>query len=392
VRLLALCADRGIRLDAVKGATIHLTELWRALARAGVEVTAIAPSRTRAPAFDHSGVTIHPIPVGQMHEDEPNGAADLAALVLAAASEAVARGPAPDAVLERLALGSEAGLVLARCLQLPLVVEINAPLDEEARRFRGYDAPPEMLERQRRLLAGADVVYVVSDRLVSYASARGARPERVRVLPNGVDARAFAGPHVAADLGAPVRVGFVGTFKAWHGLELVIQAYALARERGARLELALVGDGPLRPALEADVMARGLADQVHFYGARPHGDIAAFLSAVDVAIAAAPENLDYYFSPLKVYEYAAAGCTILAPRVGQIESRFHHGEDAYLVPPGDAVAMADALVLLAGDGALRARLGEAARARARVEFDWSAVAATILGWIQELRAARAEQP
>lgn len=389
MRLLGLCADPGIRLDAVKGATVHLTELWRALARAGAEVTAIAPARTRTLAFDLPGVTIHPIPVGRVYE-EPDQAADLPARVLAAASEVVARGLAPDAVLERLALGSEAGLVLARRLQVPLIVEVNAPLDEEAKRFRGCDASPEVLECQRRLLAGADVVYVVSDRLISYATARGARQERVRILPNGVDARAFDRPHVAPGPGAPVRVGFVGTFKAWHGLEFVVQAFALARERGARLELALVGDGPLRAALEADVMARGLSEHVRFYGARPHGDIAAFLSAIDVAVAAAPEKLDFYFSPLKVYEYAAAGCAILAPRVGQIEARFRHGQDAYLVPAGDPEALADALVLLADNAGLRAQLGTAARARARVEFDWSVVADTILGWTQEPRAARTE--
>ncbi|MEO6461739.1 MAG: glycosyltransferase, partial [Candidatus Eisenbacteria bacterium] len=99
---------------------------------------------------------------------------------------------------------------------------------------------------------------------------------------------------------------------------------------------------------------------------------------------AAPANLDPYFSPLKVYEYAAAGCAIVAPAQGQTGERFQHGRDAILVPPGDAQALADALELLAASPDLRRALGTAARERARSEFDWSHVARRLLAWSEEL--------
>jgi len=382
VKLTSLCADPGIRLDQVKGATIHLTALWRALGLEGAAVTGIAACGNGAPVAPEPGVTVLPIPFD---------GADLPSRVLAAAFTAVERGAAPDAVLERLALDSDAGLVLARRLRVPLVVEINAPLDEEARRFRGREPTPEMLERQRRLLEGADLVYVVSDALAEYAWARGARRGRVRVLPNGVDTASFVGPRMRREDGAPVRVGFVGAFRPWHGLELLVDACACARAQGAPIELELIGDGPLREPLERRVAARGLAAHVRFLGARPHADVPGFLLGVDVAVVAAPEDVDYYFSPLKLYEYAAAGCAIVAPRAGQVEARFRHGEDALLVPPGNTSALAEGIVALAADAPLRVRLGDAARARARAEFDWRIVARTILDWIPELRAVGAEK-
>ncbi len=382
VKILALCADPGVRLDAVKGATIHVTELWRALARAQAQVTGVAPCGPGA-IPELPGVEVHAVPV--------TGPGDLPARVLTAALSAAARGPAPDAVLERLALDSEAGLELARRLGVPLIVEINSPLDEEARRFRGRELTAETTARQARLLAAAEIVYVVSDALSDYAIRRGADPARVRVLPNGVDVAAFDRPRIAADPAGPVRGGFVGTFRPWHGLELVVEALAQARGRGANVELELVGDGPLRAGLEGDVTARGLSPHVRFEGARTHAEVAEFLRHVDIAIVAAPDALDYYFSPLKIYEYAAAGCAILAPRAGQVAARFVHGEDAFLVSPGDAAGLADGLVQLAEDPALRERLGAAARQRARREFDWSGVARAILGWVARPRALPGER-
>ncbi len=370
MRITGLCADPGIRLDSVKGATVHLGELWCALAREGAEVTGIAPWGGGPLSLEEApGLTLVPVPIDR---DAP----DVAERVLAAARAVSAARP--DAVLERLSLDSDVGLELARALRVPLLVEVNAPLDEEATRFRGRAPTPE--PRMRRLLEGADVVYVVSRALVDWAVARGAHAERVRVLPNGVDVAAFEGVRPAP--GATTRVGFVGTFKAWHGLELVIDGFAGAVARGARLELDLVGDGPLRSPLEMDARSRGLA--VRFPGPLPHAKIAPFLRSIDVAVAAAPAGLDYYFSPLKVYEYAAAGCAIVAPRAGQVAERFRDREDAWLTAPGDARAIEGALVALAGDPALRQRLGEAARARARAEFDWSVVARTILA---DVRAA-----
>ena len=381
MNVLALCADPGIPLDGVKGATVHLVELWRALAAEGAGVRGVAGVRGSAPVDVAPGVDVVAVPGPRQA-----GAPPLPARVVAAVREELARPGAarPDWILERLALDSDAGLTLALALGVPLVVEVNAPLDDEARRFRGATIGDGAKAALHATLAGAALVVCVSDALVPWVLARGGLADRVRELPNGVRVAAFGGLRNERPPGTPVRVGFVGSFKGWHGLDLLLDAWLAARVRGADLSLDLLGDGPERTALEARARAAGAADRVRFLGTRPHDEVGAFLRGIDIAVAAVPADVDAYFSPLKVYEYAAAGCAIVASATGQTGERFVHGRDALLVPPGDAGALAEALVQLAGQPDLRRRLGDAARARARQEFDWSHVARRLLAWAGEL--------
>jgi glycosyltransferase involved in cell wall biosynthesis len=381
VNVLALCADPGIPVDGVKGASVHLTELWRALAGNGAQVRGVACVRGAAPGIVVPGVEVTAIRAVRAGDPAP-----FSGRILAAARAQLARPGAvrPDWILERLALDSEAGATLSRELDVPLIVEVNAPLDDEARRFRGATPGVETVARLKATVGAADLVVCVSEALVPWVIAHGGSAGRTRVLANGVRVEAFAGPRSGRASGAPARVAFVGSFKAWHGLDLLLDAWLEARRGGADLALDLLGDGPGRAALEARVRAAGAGDRVRFLGARPHGEVGAFLRAADIAVVAAPPDADFYFSPLKVYEYAAAGCAIVAPAQGQTGQRFVHGRDALLVPAGSVTALADALRLLASDPELCRRLGTAARARARDEFDWSHVARRLLAWARAL--------
>ena len=182
--------------------------------------------------------------------------------------------------------------------------------------------------------------------------------------------------------------GFAGSFKPWHGCEVILEATALAAAREPSIMLDLLGGGPLLAPLAARTQALGLGSRVRFLGTWPHARVPGFLRGFDVAVAAAPAGIDYYFSPLKLCEYAAAGCAIIAPRVGQIARRFRHGLDAWLVAPGATAELAEAMVTLAWDPALRRRLGEAAAARARAEFDWSHVARRLIEGLEAARQRR----
>jgi glycosyltransferase involved in cell wall biosynthesis len=381
VNVLALCADPGIAYDGTKGASVHLRELWRALAAEGALVSGVAAVRGAVPPELPPGVALHALPGG-------SGSAppSVAERVLAAARAAVEApgAPRPDFILERLALDSAVGATLARRLGVPLVVEVNAPLDEEAARYRGATPDATTQARLRETLAAADLVVCVSRPLVPWVVAHGGSAGRTQVLPNGVRVDLFGGPRIEASPGAPVTVGFVGSFKPWHGLDLLLDAWLDARVRGEDLRLELLGDGPVRERLEARVAAAGATGAARFHGARPHEEVAAFLRGIDIAVAPSPPTEDPYFSPLKVYEYAAAGCAIVAPSSGQAGERFQHERDALLVPPGDARALADALLLLSRDAALRRSLGAAARVRARREFDWRHVARRLLDGVGDV--------
>jgi len=364
MKLIGLCADPGVPLDATKGASIHLIAIWNALARAGCELEGFAAWRGGAMPRTFSGVRLHPM--------RAEGPAALRAAIREAASSIDA-----DAVLERLALGSDLGLELAKARDMPLAVEVNAPLDEEAERFRSAPSTRDR-EMLARTLRGCDVAYVVSAALRPWCAARGARD--VRVVPNGVDLELFDHARRAGDSSRGnrdrIRVVFVGSFKPWHGVEVLLDAFAAALSRVPGLELELVGDGPGRDAAVERAAALGISDRTIFTGALPHTEVPARLLAADIAVAPASADAPTYFSALKLREYAAAGCAIIAASLGQVEEQFRDGEHAVLVPSGDPEALRGSLERLAGDSELRRRLGAAAAELAR-GFDWASVAAAL---------------
>jgi glycosyltransferase involved in cell wall biosynthesis len=171
---------------------------------------------------------------------------------------------------------------------------------------------------------------------------------------------------VRVDLGLGERfvVGWVGSFRRFHALEQAIAA--VAGLEGATL--LLVGDGPERARLEA--LARAAQVDVICTGTIAHADMPRYLAAMDVALVVSAPAQEFHYSPLKLGEYLAAGIPVVAPAVEQIVQRLTDGVDALLVAPGDTVQLRDALRLLRNDTALRARLGEAARARAEQEWSW----------------------
>ncbi|MFE5334267.1 glycosyltransferase, partial [Isoptericola sp. NPDC056573] len=179
---------------------------------------------------------------------------------------------------------------------------------------------------------------------------------------------------------AQFTVLFVGTLKPWHGLDVLIDAFAGVRSRVSEARLLLVGDGPEREAVLARADALGVGDAVEHAGAVPPSDVPPLLLRADVAVAPYPPLDGFYFSPLKVYEYLAAGLPVVASAVGELSEALEHGAAGVLVPPGDAVALADALVALARDDDRRAALGARAREVAVERHDWSVVVRRALGF------------
>jgi glycosyltransferase involved in cell wall biosynthesis len=160
------------------------------------------------------------------------------------------------------------------------------------------------------------------------------------------------------------RMGFVGFVRDWHGLDAVLDAMAADP---MPLELTIVGDGPARAALEAQAARLHLGARVRFLGLVPHEDVPALVS--EFAIALQPRVNDYS-SPLKVFEYMAAGCAIVAPDQPNIREILTDGVTALLFDPSDPDAMWDSVRRLAIDPALRQRLGSAARHKALNSYTW----------------------
>jgi glycosyltransferase involved in cell wall biosynthesis len=210
------------------------------------------------------------------------------------------------------------------------------------------------------------------------------------VIGNGVDpvrispARRPVAPADADDF----TVGFLGSLKAWHGVDTLIRALARLRGDRQRWRGLIVGDGPMRDDLARLAADLGLADSVEFTGAVAGPQVVGLLRQFDIACAPYPALGRFYFSPLKVYEYLAAGLPVIGSAIGEIPDVLEHGRLGRLAPPGDPAALADELVLLRRDLAERQRLRGAARRAALARHSWAGVVDRSLALLDLEAAAR----
>lgn len=299
----------------------------------------------------------------------------------------------PDFLYERYAFGNTAGLAAARDLRVPLVLEVNSPMVLELGKTRGLSFPGLARRVERDLFRRADRVCVVTGVLRDMLLEMGVPEERLLVTQNGVELARYAYPERAearrrarAELAleavaeGELVLGFVGFYRDWHRLDVVLGAMA-AREL-AHTRLVLVGEGPARPALEAEAARLGLSARVHFAGPRPHGAIPALLPAFDVALVPA---INPYASPLKLFEYMAAALPVIAPDQPNLREVLTDGVDALLVQSGAVEPMRAALLRLS-EPALAAHLGAAARATLeRCDHTWEGNARRVVAAVEALR-------
>ncbi len=240
----------------------------------------------------------------------------------------------PDFIYERHALHCSAGLVAARKLAVPLLLEVNSPMCDEMKRLGKLCFPKRARRTERQVLAGADQVLAVTEVLRGDLIDLGAPSHKTRVIQNGAvparyDAATQAAGHaIRARLGIPEDAfvtGFVGYMRPWHRLDVAVDA--LAQDGLSHAHLLLVGEGP---ALE-DVMAQaerlGVKARVHAVGAVPGALVPAHVCVFDAALIPA---INAYASPLKLFDYFAAGACVLAPRQANLEELVRDGETGIL--------------------------------------------------------------
>jgi glycosyltransferase involved in cell wall biosynthesis len=228
----------------------------------------------------------------------------------------------------------------------------------------------------------ASVVLTVSSELKQLIASTGIPPERIEVVPNGVDTTLFQpdGTSERNGFGDRIVVGFVGSLKPWHGLDVLARAFTEVA-KDPHFHLFVLGTGPEARLISS--LAERHPGQVTLKAGVPHEDVPAHLRAMDITVAPYPPLEPFYFSPLKVLEYMAAGRAIVASRKGQISELVRHGETGLLVDPGNASQLAQTIERLGFDPALRERLGRQAREVALREHRWTDRAQRISALIGE---------
>jgi glycosyltransferase involved in cell wall biosynthesis len=201
--------------------------------------------------------------------------------------------------------------------------------------------------------------------------------DRVEVIHCGVDAAVFRPRAGAEPVGfrsrehEPYEVLSIATLQPQKGHAVLIAAARLLVERGVPVRVRMVGEGEERPALEAAIAEVGLADQVLLLGRQPRDRIAELLGEADVVVQPSivlPSGKTEGI-PVALMEALASGVPVVATSVSGVPELVEDGVTGRLVPPGDADALADALIDLQRDPALAARLAAAGRARVLSSFD-----------------------
>lgn len=268
----------------------------------------------------------------------------------------------PDFVYERYNLFFLSGLWVRKRFRLPWLVEVNAPLLDERSAHGGIKLKRLARWTERTVWRGADHVFAVTRVLAQRIEREDVDSTRITVTPNGIDPAAFEGlpPRSEAKqrlhLGNSVVLGFTGFVRKWHGLERVLDAMQRLQ---APSHFLVVGDGPARIAVEQRAHELGLSASVTFTGLVDRPKVLGYVNAFDIAL---QPDVVPYASPLKLFEYMAAGCAIVAPDRPNIREILTHDANGWLFDPDDPDAFVAGVAALAADAALRRRLGDGARA------------------------------
>ncbi len=206
-----------------------------------------------------------------------------------------------------------------------------------------------------------------ADRITAISSVLVARAKKfgftATLIPNGIRVKELQSSEVER---VPGRILFVGRLELMKGVDTLIKAFAVLREKHASATLRIVGDGAERAKLERIASA---VSGVTFVGRVEHDQIAKEYAAAGIFCGLSrSEALGNVF-----LEAQAAGCAVVATNIGGIPDIVKDGETGVLVAPNNAPAAAEALKRLLNDEALRKRLGEAGRVNA-VAYDWDAIA------------------
>ena len=280
------------------------------------------------------------------------------------------------------ALCGEAALRVARNRGLPLVYEIRA-FWEDAAVENGTGREGSAKYRLTRMLenhviAGADHIVTICEGLRADLARRGVEPERISIMPNGVDLSLFgeAPPSdaaLAAELGlgdGPV-IGFIGSFYAYEGLDDLVAAMPAMLESHPDVRLLLVGGGPCEAALKAQAETSGIAHAIRFTGRVPHREVERYYGLADImAYPRKRSRLTDLVTPLKPLEAMAQGKLVAASNVGGHRELMTDGVTGTLFPPDDPAACARALAGLLSDRSNWDARREAGRAHVRVAHDW----------------------
>jgi glycosyltransferase involved in cell wall biosynthesis len=275
------------------------------------------------------------------------------------------------------------GALASKRLGVPFILEVNADLFDQS---DAQNTPIKGLQRKifldktRYCFNQADKIICVSEQLRLHLVKKwNLPPEKTVTLECAADVEAFGRKYDTEnvrrhlDLGDGPVVIWIGGFYVWHDLDLLLASFAKVVNVIPHAKLVLVGDGKNRPTFERKVKEKGIGGSVIMTGLVEHKKIPELLAVADVAVAPAPSmppQSGGTGTPLKLFEYMAAGKAIVASDIHQSATILKNGITGLLLEPGNADSFAQAIITLLKDDQERDRLGRNARQQAIARHSW----------------------
>ncbi|MAG70455.1 MAG: glycosyltransferase WbuB [Acidobacteria bacterium] len=365
MRILYTAIDQPV--PGMTGGSVHVSQVASGLAALGHDVHAVVAPGSGLP------------PEGPVHWHSlrpPLGRRQLRWMRARRVTE-LARSLGTDVVIERYYNFGGEGVRAASATGALMVLEVNAPVIDYPGSPKSWIDRAMLVEPMRRWrewqCRRAHLFVTPSAGILP----TWVEAEQVLRLEWGADTARFT-PDARGEV--PFRrepgdtvVVFAGAFRPWHGAVHLVRAIADLRLRGREdIKAVFIGDGPELPRVRR--AAAGL-EGIVFTGALSHDRMPACLAAADIGVAPfdvaahGPLRLDFYWSPLKLFEYMAAGLPVVAPRVRRLTELLQHEREGILYDPVDGHGLANAIERLA-DLPNRQTMGRAARQRVMDEYGW----------------------
>ncbi|HEY4490784.1 MAG TPA: glycosyltransferase family 4 protein [Acidobacteriota bacterium] len=373
-----VCADPGVPIFGSKGCSVHAQEILNTLRDFGHSVQLFAQNPGKLIGNE---ISFHQLPFisrGNRSDRERELFRMNKQIPL------MLRDAGPfDLLYERHSLWSYGAMEYSRAAGIPSVLEVNAPLVEDQQNYRELIHVRRAEFVARRAFENATCVAVVSREITKYIKRYARRIDHVQVVPNGVSPLRFPRGLASAipRQNGTLTIGFLGSLKPWHGLPVLAEAFYLLSMRYPTARLLIVGDGPERADLESRLARWNLLHRTHFTGAVSPKEVPGLLRSMDIAVAPYRDIAHHYFSPLKLFEYMAAGLPIVADNIGQISEIIEDEKNGLLVKSGNVRELAGSVERLLINPALRERLGMAARSTVLRNHTWRGRIERILNFI-----------
>ena len=274
-------------------------------------------------------------------------------------------------------------LRVGKRLGLPVVYEIRA-FWEDAAVDHGTTTEGSLRYRMTRnletwALRRVDHVTTICEGLRADIVARGIPAEKVTVIPNAVDIESFDSGGLPDEalkeklgLSSCTLIGFIGSFYAYEGLDLLLEAFPQILARLPDVRLLLVGGGPQEAALKEQASRLGIADKVVFTGRVPHQEVQRYYDLIDVlAYPRHSMRLTDLVTPLKPLEAMAQGRLLVASDVGGHRELIRDGETGMLFRAGSAKSLAETVMKLLAKREYWTELRHAGRAYVEDERNWA---------------------